>query len=284
MSSKPKRVRAKAVEHAEALLNQFPPEARDLLSPSNPFFQSVITPHDPADDAQHTLPAKRKPGEPKPARPADGRDLEAMSARIRARASAVLAFLLVGKTHRDVEAAGYPWPFISSLLLHYPSFKALYMRCLEIAGAYRAAVRLEEAHSRAVDGWEEPVYFQGHKCGTVRRYSDKMLAMLLAGDDPAKFSPHAQVDHAHTIETGDRLSLLLEEIAARGQFNPVRDLPGNAKYLKDVDVGQPQAPGHRNQVAGFQPGAQGETDNEAEDEGADEKPGRAAGDDHFGDD
>ena len=38
-----------------------------------------------------------------------------------------------------------------------------------------------EARRRAVEGWDEPVWHQGEQCGTVRRYSDRMLEILLKG-------------------------------------------------------------------------------------------------------
>ena len=52
-----------------------------------------------------------------------------------------------------------------------------------------AADRLEEeAHRRAVDGWEEPVgWYKGVAGGTVRRYSDNLLMFLLKGARPERY-------------------------------------------------------------------------------------------------
>jgi hypothetical protein len=45
--------------------------------------------------------------------------------------------------------------------------------------------RLEEAgFSRAVDGYEEPVFYQGEECGYKQKYSDSILAMMLQGRRP----------------------------------------------------------------------------------------------------
>ncbi|MBF0185326.1 MAG: hypothetical protein HQM06_13200 [Magnetococcales bacterium] len=47
------------------------------------------------------------------------------------------------------------------------------------------ADRLEEAaHSRAVDGYEEPVFQGGQQVGTVRKYSDSLLLAMLRARRP----------------------------------------------------------------------------------------------------
>jgi len=38
-----------------------------------------------------------------------------------------------------------------------------------------------EARRRALDGWDEPVFYQGAECGYVRKYSDRMLELMLGG-------------------------------------------------------------------------------------------------------
>jgi lysophospholipase L1-like esterase len=45
----------------------------------------------------------------------------------------------------------------------------------------------QEAWRRAVEGWEEPVFYQGEECGAVRKYSDRMLELLLKGHKPEKY-------------------------------------------------------------------------------------------------
>jgi hypothetical protein len=49
------------------------------------------------------------------------------------------------------------------------------------------AVELE-ARRRGVEGWEEPVFYKGQQCGTIRRYSDRMLEILLKGHRPEKYA------------------------------------------------------------------------------------------------
>lgn len=45
----------------------------------------------------------------------------------------------------------------------------------------------DEAVRRARDGVDEPVFYQGVQCGTVRKYSDTLLIFLLKGAKPEKY-------------------------------------------------------------------------------------------------
>lgn len=51
----------------------------------------------------------------------------------------------------------------------------------------------EEARRRAHDGVDEPVWFQGMQCGTVRKYSDTLLIFLLKGAKPDKYRERTSV-------------------------------------------------------------------------------------------
>ncbi len=51
-----------------------------------------------------------------------------------------------------------------------------------------AVDRLEAvAQERAIDGWEEPVFYQGVACGTVHRRSDTLLMFLMKAHAPERF-------------------------------------------------------------------------------------------------
>jgi hypothetical protein len=45
----------------------------------------------------------------------------------------------------------------------------------------------DEALRRAYHGVEEPVFYEGVQCGSVTRYSDKLLMFLLKARHPAKY-------------------------------------------------------------------------------------------------
>jgi hypothetical protein len=45
----------------------------------------------------------------------------------------------------------------------------------------------KEAWRRATEGTDEPVFYKGDKCGTIKRYSDNLLMFLLRGTRPEKY-------------------------------------------------------------------------------------------------
>lgn len=70
-----------------------------------------------------------------------------------------------------------------------PEFGRRFTAALEVTGEMLEAT----AFSRAIDGWEEPVYFQGQHCGDVRKYDNGMLMRLLAARNP-KYQQRTGVD------------------------------------------------------------------------------------------
>ena len=65
-----------------------------------------------------------------------------------------------------------------------------------------AAEHLEQvAYQRAVHGVEEPVYYKGEICGSVRRYDNTLLWNLLKASNPAKYRETAAVQ----VDLGDDL-------------------------------------------------------------------------------
>jgi len=45
----------------------------------------------------------------------------------------------------------------------------------------------DEARRRAIEGVEEPVFYQGEVVGSVRKFSDTLLMFLLKGNRPGKY-------------------------------------------------------------------------------------------------
>lgn len=62
--------------------------------------------------------------------------------------------------------------------------------------AYKESLEVE-AHRRAVDGWDEPVFSPkfGDQIGTVRKYDSRLLETLLRANIPEKFGEKVQHDH-----------------------------------------------------------------------------------------
>ena len=55
------------------------------------------------------------------------------------------------------------------------------------AEALGVAALEDEARRRAFEGWLEPVFHKGQRCGTVRKFSDILLIVLLKAHKPEKY-------------------------------------------------------------------------------------------------
>jgi hypothetical protein len=67
-----------------------------------------------------------------------------------------------------------------------------------------------EVYRRGVDGWKEPVFFKGNKCGSIRRYSDSLLLAHLRRYDPS---------YRDSSKVAVEGSLGLEHSGVIGQFD-----------------------------------------------------------------
>lgn len=77
----------------------------------------------------------------------------------------------------------------------------------------------EELYRRAVEGFDEPAFYKGGKCGNIRRYSDSNLQFLLKSRRRHVFGDKTQVDMRGALATteldnAERLKLLNEILAA----------------------------------------------------------------------
>lgn len=95
----------------------------------------------------------------------------------------------------------------------YPDYKA------KFEDAHQQAIdRLEvEAIRRGLSGWEEPVFGRGKdanagtvQVGTIRRYSDRMLEIMLRARRPADFRERMEV----TGKDGGAIKFKSEDLAA----------------------------------------------------------------------
>ena len=66
--------------------------------------------------------------------------------------------------------------------------------------AHRIAIEAMEceARRRAMEGWLEPVFYQGEECGYVRKFSDTLLIFMMKGAMPEKY--RERFEHSGTIE------------------------------------------------------------------------------------
>jgi hypothetical protein len=58
-----------------------------------------------------------------------------------------------------------------------------------------------EARRRGVEGWLEPVYQGGEQVGSIRRYSDRLLALVLRGRKPDQFGDRLAL--SGSVRTGE---------------------------------------------------------------------------------
>lgn len=70
----------------------------------------------------------------------------------------------------------------------------------EFAEAWDAAKRIgvsaleDEAHRRAFEGVDKPVFYKGDECGSIREYSDLLAVFLLKAHDPAKYRENSKLE------------------------------------------------------------------------------------------
>lgn len=79
-----------------------------------------------------------------------------------------------------------------------------------------------EADRRALEGVEEPVYYQGKECGRVRKFSDNLLMFRLKALNPEVYRERTEninnvqgkIDHTHKLAEmpDDELDKRIEEL------------------------------------------------------------------------
>ena len=80
----------------------------------------------------------------------------------------------------------------------------------------------DEAIRRAREGWDEPVYYQGEVCGTVRKYSDTLLIFLLKGQMKERYGDRV----AHTGDNGGPMEFVVTRAYSR---------TAEAREMQDAD-------------------------------------------------
>lgn len=99
-----------------------------------------------------------------------------------------------------------------------PDFAALWDEAIE-AGT---DIVEDEALRRAVEGTEDPVFYQGEQVGSVTRYSDSLLVMLLKARRPEKYKDRQAHEHSGSLDIEglrDSLERKLGRIAGAGGQN-----------------------------------------------------------------
>lgn len=71
----------------------------------------------------------------------------------------------------------------------YPQYAEAFARAQIVAADFLESVAVK----RATVGWQEPVFYQGKLCGTVRRFDGGLTQFLLRGAKPEKYRDRSEV-------------------------------------------------------------------------------------------
>jgi len=109
----------------------------------------------------------------------------------------------------EMTADAIPWRKISTetktgwiemaSLARNPSFRELWHAARDAGEFLRKELRESEAHERAVEGWDEPVYQRGAQVGSIRRFDNRLLEFLLKADNPGKYREQSQVNIQNNV-------------------------------------------------------------------------------------
>ncbi len=88
---------------------------------------------------------------------------------------------------------------------------------------------IAEMMRRGVEGWNEPVYYQGQQCGVVRKYSDPMLTLALKSRMPEKFRERYETRITKSDDEID--SEIQRELATLAASGPLA-LPGTDQAIE----------------------------------------------------
>lgn len=104
----------------------------------------------------------------------------------------LVAYSECGNITQAAEAADISRQAHYNWLKEDPDYAVAFVYADEAAGDNLEA----EARRRAVEGVEEPVFYQGEVVGTIRKYSDPLLIFLLKGAKPEKYKDRVANEHS----------------------------------------------------------------------------------------
>jgi hypothetical protein len=110
-------------------------------------------------------------------------------------------------------------------LERYPKYRAAFER----AGPMAAEALEDRVKAGAFDGWKEPVFYQGVKCGQVTRFDLGGRQMLLRGAMREKYGP--RVELSGEVDTGmKKFAGTLEELL--GIYRQLTAAPAETEHVK----------------------------------------------------
>jgi len=135
----------------------------------------------------------------------------------RTRIAKYLHYLSLGYFHRAAaKRAKIKWASFATYCAKYPKLQALYRVCKDYGEDVRQALREEELHKRALQGFLEPVFQKGKKVGVIRKFNFKYLELALkGGDKDGKYVDRKQVEHSGS----GGLQITINNFPARGSVD-----------------------------------------------------------------
>jgi hypothetical protein len=113
----------------------------------------------------------------------------------RARARFLETLKSTGNVTAAAEAAGFSRRTAYDHKEADETFAAAWKEAEEIATDTLEA----EARRRGLEGVEEPVYYLGKECGRIRKYSDRMLELLLKAHRSELFKDRVANEHSGSV-------------------------------------------------------------------------------------
>lgn len=99
-------------------------------------------------------------------------------------------------------------------------------KSIEFNDEYNARLELNideleaTARDRAINGWEEPVFYKGAECGSITKFDNGLLKWLIEGNRE-RYSPRVK----HTGHDGGPLTVTVRDFPLiEGTFTDVTDL------------------------------------------------------------
>ena len=95
-----------------------------------------------------------------------------------------------------------------------PEFAKQWEEAIALSRTARFYNAEDALYKRGVDGWLEPVYYQGKKVGTVRKFDGRLLIALLEAEAPKKYRSNVKAEdiRADVRESvGELMNALMEE-------------------------------------------------------------------------
>lgn len=142
--------------------------------------------------APRKTPAKKKPAAKKP--PSHLR--QAILDRTAANRETVIKALEQGHNfNKSAEIAGVSWRTVAEWRMIDPAFAKTSDEAYK-----RGTDRFrDEVRRRSIDGWDEPVFYQGQPVGHIRKFSDTLLMFEMKRRDP-EYRDRASIEHSGGID------------------------------------------------------------------------------------